>query len=86
MSHWLVDQRVIDNIPRGIDAEFIIPAASELRKALIDDLAIFSQHGPKRCRNLLAEAPAKTRQREDLVARRGRLERAKLSIRKFGAH
>jgi hypothetical protein len=66
-----------------IDAEFIVPAAKAIQKALLVDLHIFDKDGNKRCAELLAEPESKRRRREDLAERKERLGKAKVAIRKF---
>lgn len=85
-AYWQVAyKRIIDDVPRQIDAELIVPLAKTIKDALIHGLSIFdAAKGRDRCRAFLAESPMTTRQREDLVQRRDRLGQAKEAVKTFG--
>jgi hypothetical protein len=85
MYQVLSCQRIIDNIPRIIDAEFIMPAAEAIRKALERDLHIFKDDAAERCGEFLAESDVNRRRREDLNERKNRLGHAKDAIKKFSS-
>ena len=76
-------QRIVDNIPRVIDLEFLSPLAESIRSALLTDLGVISEGGLGRCKDYLNEAPIVVEQRTDLSTRRQRLGDAKAAIRKF---
>jgi hypothetical protein len=76
-------QRIIDNVPRIIDAEFIIPAAKAFRQALVRDLGVFHPEGSQRCQAYLAESGEVARHRADLMQRKERLEKAKRVVKDF---
>lgn len=83
-------QRAIDFIPSTIDNELVLPAGRAVYAALVAELGIFDSSGSGsggsgRCKALLAESPVRTRQREELRQRIGRLEMAKEAIRGFGS-
>ena len=77
-------QRVIDYLPRVIDASFLQPLPGLLHNALISELHIAHEDGLAQCRRYLAESPLAAAQRDELVQKRNRLESAKDAIRKFG--
>jgi hypothetical protein len=77
------NQRIIDNVPRVIDAEVFMPLSEKVRNALLADLDILSDGGEERCRAFFAEKLETTRLREDLLQKQARLGRAKEALRKF---
>ena len=77
-------QRIIDNLPRLIDAEFIRPLANVMQDALITELDISSEKGRGRGEAFLAENAMTSSQREDLLQKRKRLATAREAIRRFG--
>jgi len=80
----LTIKRTIDSAPRIIDAEYIVPVARGIYRALVTQLSIFTPDGAARSRAFLAESPLHARQREHLTQRRERLGQTKDSIKRFG--
>ena len=76
-------QRIVDNIPRIIDLEFLTCLSENIRTALLINLGVFTEGGLSRCREYLDEAPTVSEQRNDLSVRRDRLGDAKIDIRKL---
>jgi hypothetical protein len=79
-----VYKRIIDNLPRVIDAVFLQPLFHVMHDALIAELGISQEGGRDRCKAFLAESPFAAAQREELYQKRNRLESAKDAIRRFG--
>jgi hypothetical protein len=79
----LSDQRIIDDVPRMIDAKFLIPLPGEMRKALLERLGVFTEDGATLCKGWLEEDPFVSEKRHDLGIRRDRLADAKVAIRRL---
>lgn len=77
-------KRIIDNLPRVIDAAFLQPLYHIMTDASIAELDIPHAGGRDRCKAFLAESPLAAAQRDELLQKRNRLESAKDAVRKFG--
>lgn len=77
-------QRVIDNIPALIDLKFVKAVTKELQNFLISELGLGTAHAGDRCANYLAEDVNVVARRDELVARKNRLEGVKVELQNFG--
>lgn len=77
-------QRIIDNVPRLLDADLVIPLGPTMHQALIKELSVSAEGGRERCRAFLAESQIVARQREELNNKKARLGKARDAIRTFG--
>jgi Dynamin GTPase effector domain len=66
-------QRIIDNIPRVIDRNFIGKLVDRIQTVLYSELQIGTEEGLELAANLMAEDPGMALRREDLEAKSGRL-------------
>lgn len=66
-----------------IDFVLLTPLATEVRKALYDELKLSDSESHARCKDLLDEAPEISLHRENLMDRKDRLGKARHVIRKF---
>ena len=72
---------MIDTLPLTIDHNFLFASSSSLQGHLIDALALAS---PARCQGYLAEDPHVVAEREELTARKRRLESVRAELLDFG--
>ena len=72
---------MIDNVPMTIDHTFLFSFARALQQYLIEKLAVAS---PARCAAYLAEDPHIVAEREELMARKKRLESVQTELFNFG--
>ena len=77
-------QRVIDNIPSLVDFKFVKAISTELQNHLITGLGLGSGDAGERCAAFLAEDPMIVKRREELKARKIRLETVKTELQNFG--
>lgn len=70
-------QRIIDNVPRIIDHELLLPLHQQINAALISESGVFDPSNPNLCRDLLAESADRVEQRKAIRAKRDRLARAR---------
>ncbi|KAJ7449129.1 P-loop containing nucleoside triphosphate hydrolase protein [Mycena galericulata] len=77
-------QRVIDNIPSLIDSKFIRAIAQSLQQDLISEFGMGGPNANAVCAAFLAEDPRLVAKREDLIARRRRLETVLVQLHNFG--
>ncbi|KAJ7668026.1 P-loop containing nucleoside triphosphate hydrolase protein [Mycena rosella] len=77
-------KRVIDNIPSLIDSKFLRAIAQTLQQDLISEFGLGSENANAVCATFLAEDPRLVAKREDLIARRRRLETVQVQLHNFG--
>lgn len=77
-------QRIIDYIPLAIDHDFIYSFAEELQDRLVEKLGLVSNDARDRCSAYLAEDPHVVAIREELTARRRRLEKVQEELLNYG--
>lgn len=77
-------QRIIDNVPSLIDLKFIKAITQELQSFLISELGLGTENANDRCTKYLAEDPNVIARRDELVARKNRLESVKVELQNFG--
>ncbi|KAJ7108734.1 P-loop containing nucleoside triphosphate hydrolase protein [Mycena epipterygia] len=77
-------QRVIDNVPALIDCKFLRAIAQTLQQDLISEFGLGSGNANAVCATFLAEDPRLVAKREDLIARRRRLETVQVQLHNFG--
>ncbi|KAJ7629835.1 P-loop containing nucleoside triphosphate hydrolase protein [Mycena rosella] len=77
-------QRVIDNIPSLIDSKFLRAIAQTLQQDLISEFGLGGENANAACATFLAEDPRLVAKREDLIARRRRLETVQVQLHNFG--
>ncbi|KAJ6582935.1 P-loop containing nucleoside triphosphate hydrolase protein [Mycena vulgaris] len=77
-------KRVIDNIPSLIDSKFLRAIAQTLQQDLISEFGLGSGNANAACATFLAEDPRLVAKREDLIARRRRLETVQIQLHNFG--
>ena len=77
-------QRIIDDIPRAIDADFVRPLAQALLKRLVEGLGIHQDGGADAARAWLAESQEVAMEREELGRNKELLEKARQSLSSFG--
>ncbi|EKM56257.1 uncharacterized protein PHACADRAFT_140877 [Phanerochaete carnosa HHB-10118-sp] len=77
-------KRIIDNVPRAIDYDFLRAIARELQGALITGLGLGEENATERARAYLAEDEGVTAQRAQLEQKRVRLEAVQHRLYNFG--
>lgn len=77
-------KRIIDDVPRAIDHDFVQPLCQTMRQALISELGVTREGGRERCKAFLIEDPNIATERAELYQKRERLAAAMSIIRKFG--
>jgi len=77
-------KRVIDNIPSLVDFKFVKAISTDLQNHLITELGLGSGDASERCAAFLAEDPMIVKRREELKARKIRLETVKTELQNFG--
>lgn len=83
-SHLESLQRIIDNIPRIVDHDFLRAIGKELQKALIDGLSLGTEHATDRAKMYLAEDADVSTQRHALKQRKDRLDGVLKKLYDFG--
>ncbi|KAJ7269617.1 P-loop containing nucleoside triphosphate hydrolase protein [Mycena rebaudengoi] len=79
-------QRVIDNIPALIDSKFLRALTRTLQQDLISEFGLGGVNANAVCAAFLAEDPRLVARRDDLIARRRRLESVQAELHNFGLH
>jgi len=79
---WL--QRIIDDLPRIVDHNFLHAFGRNLQGALVDAFGIGSEKATERAGMYLAEEPDVTARREELKAKEQRLEEVLRKLFNFG--
>ncbi|KAK7693683.1 hypothetical protein QCA50_003253 [Cerrena zonata] len=74
-------KRVIDNLPRIIDLDFLRSIQNEIQGALIQGLELDTEHATQKARRYLAEDPDISVKRSELEEKKALLEKV---IKKFG--
>ena len=77
-------QRIIDNVPSLIDLKFLKAIRKELQGFLLPKLSIGAPDARDNCAKLLAEDPVMASRRDELTARKNRLESVQSELRMFG--
>lgn len=77
-------QRIIDNIPSMIDLKFVKALAKEIQPFLIAKFELGTDNANTRCAMYLAEDPNIVAKRDELTARKKRLESVHQELIKFG--
>ncbi|KAH8092249.1 P-loop containing nucleoside triphosphate hydrolase protein [Cristinia sonorae] len=73
-------KRMIDNVPMTIDNMFLFAFARELQPCLIEKLGLGSFSSAARCASYLAEDPNVVHERDELLARKKRLESVQIEL------
>ncbi len=87
---WLNDcfthsiQRVIDLVPMAIDRSFLKTFAESLQEFLIEKLGLGTPNAKVRCASYLAEDAGTATTREELKAKKKRLEDVQEQLFNFG--
>ncbi|KAF7319138.1 hypothetical protein HMN09_00250200 [Mycena chlorophos] len=76
-------KRVIDNIPSLIDARFLRAISNSLQKELISAFQLGGEGADARCAMYLTEDPMVVAKRDELMARRKRLEAVQMELHNF---
>ena len=79
---WL--QRIIDDIPRIVDHDFVQALGKHLHETLVEGFGIGSENATERARIYLAEDPDDVARREELKAKEQRLEEVLKKLFNFG--
>ena len=77
-------QRIIDNIPRIIDHDFLRSIGQGMQGALIRGLSLGTEHATERAELYLAEHPQVAAQRVYLEQKKGRLDGVLRKLYDFG--
>ena len=80
----MFSQRIIDDVPRIIDHDFLRPIAQELQPSLIAGLGLGEQNAAERARAYIAEDESITSLRMALEQRHTRLESIQARLHSFG--
>ncbi|KAF7797716.1 hypothetical protein EIP86_008916 [Pleurotus ostreatoroseus] len=80
----VVYQRIIDNIPRIIDHDFLFAIGKDLQKSLIDGLSLGTEHATDRAKMYLAEDADVATQRQFLKQKKDRLDGVLKKLYDFG--
>ena len=80
-SHW--SQRIIDDIPRIIDHDFLRTISKDLQRSLISGLALATDRASERARAYLAEDPQVKARRSYLTQKKDRLQAVLKELYKF---
>lgn len=75
---------MIDNVPSLIDLKLVKAVAKTMQPFLIEKLGLGTVSGSARCAAYLAEDPNIVARREELVARKRRLESVDTELCNFG--
>jgi len=67
-------KRIIDDLPRIIDLDFLRGFSQNIQEALIDGLGLGGEHSAKRAESYLSEDPNTVLRRKDLEMTKARLE------------
>jgi hypothetical protein len=90
LSRWVVNlgtpwlQRIIDDVPRIVDRDFIQSLGKQIHGALVEGIGIGSENATERARLYLAEEPDDVLRREELNAKQQRLEEVLKKLFNFG--
>ena len=75
---------MIDYIPLSIDHHFLYAFVAELQRVLFERLGLGGAHAAARCASYIAEDPAVVSVRDELLAKRKRLENVQRALYNFG--
>lgn len=78
-------QRIIDNVPRIVDYDFLRAVGRQLQDALITKLGMSEDDGHQRAAAYLSEEAHLTAERDGLKQTKRRLEEIKAKLFKFHA-
>ena len=84
MLTYPITQRIIDNIPRIIDHDFLFAIGKDLQKSLIDGLSLGTEHATDRAKMYLAEDADVATQRQFLKQKKDRLDGVLKKLYDFG--
>ncbi|KAL7411734.1 P-loop containing nucleoside triphosphate hydrolase protein [Mrakia frigida] len=76
-------QRVIDNIPRAIQTSLVDAFADKIQDALLVEIQPSGEGSKERCARFLQEAPDVVHKRDELLARKAKLQAAALKVLTF---
>ncbi|KAF5317462.1 hypothetical protein D9758_018043 [Tetrapyrgos nigripes] len=77
-------KRIIDNIPSFIDLRFVKALSKELQPFLITKFGLGNSSASERCAQYLAEDPVVVERRDELLARKTRLDKVQQELISFG--
>jgi len=77
-------KRIIDNVPSLIDLKFIKAVGEELQSFLVSKFELGTPNANTRCSTYLMEDPSLVARREELAARKKRLEKVQVELYNFG--
>lgn len=77
-------QRIIDNVPRTIDHDCLQALANTINETLVKDLGVGDTTATSRLRGYFAEDPETSILRDELQAKKTRLEEIMLKLNNFG--
>ncbi len=77
-------QRVIDNVPMSIDYYFLYAFAEQLHERLFERLGLGTANAAARCSAYVAEDPSVVAARDELMAKKKRLENVQRALYHFG--
>ena len=77
-------QRIIDDIPRIVDHDFLQALGKHIQAALVEAFGIGSENATERARIYLAEEPDDVARRGELKAKEQRLEEVLKKLFNFG--
>lgn len=75
---------MIDNVPSLIDLKFVKAISRGVQNFLVHELGLGSSDAQDRCTGFLAEDPLVVARREELSARKQRLDKVQLELHTFG--
>lgn len=73
-----------DNVPLAIDYEFLRAFSEDLQECLLKHLGLGAADAVAKCAAYLEEDPFNTARREELLARKKRLESVQEELLRFG--
>ncbi|KDQ60443.1 hypothetical protein JAAARDRAFT_125646, partial [Jaapia argillacea MUCL 33604] len=77
-------KRIIDNIPLMIDLQFVKAVGEDLQPFLVGKLGLGNSSASERCASYLVEDPSVVTKRDELIARKNRLELVATKLYHFG--
>lgn len=76
-------KRIVDNIPRVVDLELVRELPQAIFNQITKALRLAEPGASERCKRLLAEDTRVVAQRQDLIARKKKLEELAMQYRDF---
>lgn len=83
-THFERSQRIIDNIPRIINHDFLGTISQEIQGALIKGLSLGTERGTERASMYLSEGEEVRVRRKELASKKQRLEGVLNALYQFG--